>query len=113
MPTRNRGDCVAALVALGDDPLLLLCAPGAPPAGSRKYFQPANRLRLGFVQKLSVRHVSSPLDSGQTIADQHLALKVGPKGRLRFRRMARDFERYATTVAAFIRHENEQARLFF
>jgi hypothetical protein len=37
--------------------------PAAPPAGSGKHFQPPHRLRFRFVQKLSVRHVSNPLDS--------------------------------------------------
>ena len=53
----------AALVALGEDLTLLLCGPGAAPNGSGKHFQPAHRLRLRLLQKLSVRHVPNPLDS--------------------------------------------------
>src|SRR5262249_15686575 len=48
VPTRNGGHCLAALIALGDDSILLLQAPGAPPAGSGKHLQPAHRFRLGF-----------------------------------------------------------------
>jgi hypothetical protein len=56
-------DLLAALVAFGEDLGLLLRRPGAAPTGPRKYFQTAHRLRLRFVQKLCVRHVSNPLDS--------------------------------------------------
>ena len=55
---------------------------GAAPTGPSKHFQPPNRLRLRFGQKLSVRHVSNPRDSGGTIADQRTVLKVGLKDRL-------------------------------
>src|SRR5215471_9826338 len=72
---------LAALIALGDDPCLLLRAPGAAPSGAGKHLQPAHRLQLGFGQKLSVRHVSNPLDSSWTIADQQSAPKVGAKDR--------------------------------
>ncbi len=51
--------------------------------GAGKHLQPTHRLRLGFGQKLSVRHVSNPLDStGSTFADLRSALKVRSKGRL-------------------------------
>jgi hypothetical protein len=60
---RNRGDYLTIDVALGDNLRLLLRRPGAAPSRSGEHLQPAYRLRLGFVQKLSVRHVSRPLDS--------------------------------------------------
>ena len=63
VPPRNRRHLLAALIALGEDPRLLLRGPGAAPTGPGKHFQPAHRLRLRLVQKLSVRHVSNPLDS--------------------------------------------------
>jgi hypothetical protein len=52
------------------------CRPG-------KDFHPANRLGLRFRQKLSVRHVSNPRDSGRTLAHQHAPLKMRLKDRLR------------------------------
>jgi hypothetical protein len=73
---------LAAFIALRDDPRLLLRRPDAAPTSPRKHLQPAHLLRLRFGQKLSVRHVSNPFDSGQTIADQQPALKMRPKGRL-------------------------------
>jgi hypothetical protein len=36
--------------------------PGAAPAGSGEYLEPMHRLGLGFVRKLSVRHVSDRQD---------------------------------------------------
>ncbi len=53
----------AAGIALGDNLSLLLSRPGAPPPRSGKHLEPLYRLALRFVQKLSVRHVSNPLDS--------------------------------------------------
>ena len=50
---------------------LLLRSPSTAAAGASKYLKPAHWLRLRFVQKLSVRHVSNPLDlSRETFADQ-------------------------------------------
>jgi hypothetical protein len=68
----NRGDALTIDVALGDNLRLLHRRPGAAPSRSGEHLQPAHRLRLGFVQKLSVRHVSNPLDSevGQSPINQ-------------------------------------------
>ena len=53
------------------------------PTRAGEHLQPTHRLRIGFGQKLSVRHVSNPLDStGSTFADLRSALKVRSKGRL-------------------------------
>ena len=55
-----------------------------PTTGAGKQLQPTHRLRLGFGQKLSVRHVSNPLDStGSAFADLRSTLKVRSEGRLR------------------------------
>jgi len=83
VPTRNRRHRLAAFTAFGDDPRLLLRRPGPAPACSGEDLDPAHGMRLRFGQKLSVRHVSNPLDpAGGTFADQLSVLKVGPKGRL-------------------------------
>ena len=60
---RDRGYSLAVDVALGDNLCLLLRRPGAASSRSGEHLQPAHRLGLRFVQKLSVRHVSNPLDS--------------------------------------------------
>jgi hypothetical protein len=74
----------ATLIALGEKLRLLLACPRTASARASKHFQPAYRLKLGFGRKLSVRHVSNPLDSpGRNFAHQRSALKVGPEGRLR------------------------------
>src|SRR6202011_6253532 len=76
--------CLAALIALGNNPRLLLRTPRPPPTGPGKHLQPPNGVRLRFGQKLSVRHVSNPLDAAAlTVADHHTEIKVGSKGRLR------------------------------
>ncbi len=59
----NRAHRLAALIALGDDLRLLRRGPGAAPSAPGKHFQPAHRLGARLGQKLSVRHVSNPLDS--------------------------------------------------
>src|SRR5579863_5722598 len=84
MSSRDSRDLVAALIAFGENLRLLFRGPRPASPGARKYLQPAYRLWLGFVQKLSVRHVSNPLDSArQTFADQTRPIKVGSKDRLR------------------------------
>ena len=83
MAPRDSGDFVAALIAFGEDLRLLRRRPRPASTRPGEHFQPTNRFRLRFGQKLSVRHVSSPLDSaGQTFADLLAALKVRSKGRL-------------------------------
>ena len=59
---RDSRDLLAALIAFGENLRLLLRRPRTASAGAGKYLQPAHRLRLRFVQKLSVRHVSNPLE---------------------------------------------------
>ena len=62
----------AALIALGNDLRLLLRSPSSPPAGFGKHLRPLNRFRLGFGRKLSVRHVSNPLNAaGSTFGVHH------------------------------------------
>lgn len=85
VPTGNRRHRLATPAALGNDLRLLLRCPSAPPAGPREHLQPPHRLalRLGFVQKLSIRHVSNPLDvRGRHSLIQPAAAKVGNKDRL-------------------------------
>ena len=80
---RNRRHRFAALIALGNDLRLLLRSPSSPPAGPGKHLRPLNRFRLGFGRKLSVRHVSNPLNAaGSTFGVHHTEMKAGPKGRL-------------------------------
>ena len=75
---RNRRHRFAALIALGNDLRLLLRSPSSPPAGPGKHLRPLNRFRLGFGRKLSVRHVSNPLNAaGSTFAVHHTEMKVG------------------------------------
>jgi hypothetical protein len=59
MPTRNRAHRLSALIALGDNPRLLLRRPRAAMTGPRKHFQPPHRVRFRLRQKLSVRHGSN------------------------------------------------------
>ena len=66
----NRGHRLTAPITLSDNPRLLLLRSGTAPSGPGKHFQPANRLRLRLVQKLSVRHVSNPCDPGRTIVPE-------------------------------------------
>ena len=82
-----------------------------------KNLQPARRLRLRFVQKLSVRHVSNPLvPTGRTFADQLSAIKVGSKGRLpstdldRLKALRGPGERYSDVIVAHCRVVTEGAR---
>jgi hypothetical protein len=63
VPTCNRRNRLAALIALRDDLRLLLCSPSPPPTNASKQLQPTHGIRFRFGQKLSVRHVSNPLDS--------------------------------------------------
>jgi hypothetical protein len=70
----------ATLIAFGQNLRLLVACPRTASARASKHFQPAYRLKLGFGRKLSVRHVSNPLDSaGRNFAHQRSALKVGSK----------------------------------
>ena len=62
VPPRYCGDRVAARVAFCDDPLLLLRVPRTTAAGSRENLKSPHRLRVRLGQKLSVGHVSNPLD---------------------------------------------------
>ena len=81
---RDGGNLLPARVAFGEDLPLLSRGPRPAPTGAGKHLQPTHRFRIGFGQKLSVRHVSNPLDStGSTFADLRSALKVRSKGRLR------------------------------
>src|ERR1700749_566557 len=61
-------DFLPALIALSENPPLLLRRPRPPSARSGEDLKPTNRLSLRFVQKLSVRHVSNPLPT-QTTSD--------------------------------------------
>ena len=86
---RDNRDRLAALVAFGEDLRLLRRRPRPASTEAGKHLQPTNRFRLRFGQKLSVRHVSNPLDSASpTFADLRAALKVRSKGRLRSSRSA-------------------------
>ena len=79
---RDSGNLLPALVAFGEDLRLLRRGPRPASTGAGKHLQPTHRLRLGFGQKLSVRHVSNPLDStGSIFADLRSTLKVRSKGR--------------------------------
>src|SRR5262249_7793405 len=85
VPACNRRNRIATLIALGDNPGLLLRRPRTPPTAPGKHLQPACRLSLRFGQKLCVRHVSNPSikDQGRTFAHHTPMLKVWNKGRLR------------------------------
>ena len=63
MSPRDSRDFVPALVALCENPRLLLRRPSPPSARSGEDLKPTNRLPLRFVQKLSVRHVSNSLST--------------------------------------------------
>ena len=81
--SRDSRHLFAATIAFGDDLRLLRRRPRTASPGAGKYLQPAHRLHLGFVQKLSVRHVSSPLDSaGPTFADRRSSDKGGSQAPL-------------------------------
>jgi len=69
MSPRDNRDFVPALIALCENLSLLLPRPNAPPSRSSENLKPTNRLPLRLVQKLSVRHVSNPLDSATS--DNH------------------------------------------
>ena len=85
MPARNRAYRLAALIALGDNPRLLLRRPTAAAPGPGKHLQPANRLGSGLgLGKSSVSDIC-PTSSirGRTIADYGPALERAPEDRLR------------------------------
>ena len=60
---RDSGNLLPALVAFGKDLRPLRRGPRSASQGAGKHLKPTHRLRLGSEQKLSVRHVSNPLDS--------------------------------------------------
>src|SRR6516165_5361845 len=111
MPPRNRTHRCSTSIALGDDLSLLLTSPGAAPTASSKHFQPPQRLR--FKQKLSVRHVSNRLKSGQIIATPLQKLKVRSKRRLQSKnaKLSKFATRKATSgaveAAQVLRNERE------
>jgi glycosyltransferase involved in cell wall biosynthesis len=83
---RNPGYRHAALIALGDDLRLPFGAPRTTAACPAEHFQPANRLRLRFRQRLSIRHRCNPARfNGWTLAHQRPPKNVGPKDRLRLK----------------------------
>jgi hypothetical protein len=77
MAARHTRHVIAALVALGKNPRLVLRRPCPPSAGARKHLKPTNRLSLRFVQKLSVRHVPNPLSTQRRQTIDH----PPPRGR--------------------------------
>ncbi len=67
---RDSGNLLPALIAFREDLRLVRRGPRPASTGAGKQLKPTHRLRLGFGQKLSVRHVSNPLDStGSIFAD--------------------------------------------
>jgi hypothetical protein len=105
MPARNRAYRIAALIALGDNLRLLLRAPTAAAPAPGKYLQPMNRfkLRLRLKQKLSVRHMSNPLDSGFRVGQSPIS-STSSRGRQKtaYEAMGYRFVDYAFTSAFYV-----------